>query len=307
MHCVFLNLANNFKQMKALFYHPHIINSPLTTAPLAYISLATQLKGSNIQLDLLDGRTEPNAIDKLSDRIENYDVLMITAMPGSQIKTGLEACRVAKEINPDIKIIWGGSHSNVAPEITISSDYIDIVVVGRGEFVIQELLEKISNNERLDAIPNLFIKANGKISSTPKVNFNTKSVSEPDYSVVESIEPYICQTRKSNRVLDYISSFGCPFKCSFCYEPLVSKSIWSYLRADKLYTSIICLVESYNLDCILFQDANFVANVERLEKFCKLIINGRQKVNWISTARLSDITKFHNNGTLKLMQESGCE
>ncbi|MCX7746876.1 MAG: B12-binding domain-containing radical SAM protein [Clostridia bacterium] len=294
--------------MKALFYHPPIENNPLTTMPLAYLYLATSLKQTGHQLELIDARVVKNSIDVLHHKLEGKDVMLVTAMPGSQISSALSACKAVKEVYPKLRIIWGGSHVSLDPKRSIASEYVDMVILGRGDGIIKHIFDCLWDFEKMKEIPNLLYKdENGEVIETKRENGMHKKLNPPDFDLLDSIEPYVCQTRRSKRMIDYLSSFGCPHKCTFCCEPIISGSKWNAIHANELVEHILDLKNKYGIDGVLFQDANFVADRRRLRDFCNLLIEKNVKVNWISTARTSDIEEFHNKGTLKLMQESGCE
>lgn len=293
---------------KALFYHPPIENNPLITMPLAYLHLATSVKGTTHTIDLLDGRLEENPEKVLVDRLYGYDCLLISVMPGSQILSALKACEEVRKAHRNIPIVWGGTHPSLNPDSTIKSPYVSAIIIGRGEYVLASFLDCINDINAVKNIPNVIVKdAKGTIFKGPKKDNMVESPLVPDISLLSDIEPYICQSRRSSRMIDYISSFGCPHACTFCCEPVLSGSKWSSMDAGTLVNEILNLKEKYNIDAILFQDANFVADRKRLSEFCSLLIENNASIRWISTARVSDIRPFHENGYLRLMKDSGCE
>jgi radical SAM superfamily enzyme YgiQ (UPF0313 family) len=293
---------------RALFYHPPIKNMPLLTMPLAYLHLATALKGSGHRMELLDGRLEAEPVSRLLERLPEVDVLLISAMPGSQIESALEACAAARAIRPELPIFWGGPFPSVAPELTLASPLVSGVLPGRGEFVIKRILDSWRHPAMLAGIPNMLLKSQeGTVLRGPRELFAQRKPLLPDPGLLGSIEPYLCQTRRSKRMMDYISSFGCPHRCSFCSEPVTSGSKWSCLEADELVDEIQRLIERYGIDGILFQDAKFVTDRERLKRFCRRLIESGTRINWIATACSTDIFVFEKDGTLALMREAGCE
>ncbi len=293
---------------RALFYHPPIENIPLLTVPLAFLHLATPLQGSDHQIELVDGRVEKDPIAALLRKLPSADILLISAMPGSQIATALAACAAVREVAPDFPIFWGGPFPSVEPNQTIAAPVVSGVLVGRGEFTIGQLLSNYRDEAALAELPNLLFKnRDGAIVRGPKVNFATHKPIPPDFALLPDIEPYVCQTRRSQRMIDYISSFGCPHRCTFCTEPVISGSRWSCMDAPVLLDQVQLLVERYGIDGILFQDAKFVTDRRRLLEFCQGLIDRQLHINWIATACSTDIFWLHEKGLLQLMRESGCE
>ena len=293
---------------KALFYHPDIEKNPLITAPLAFLHLTTSLKRTRHEITLIDGRLVHNQEAVVIEELRDKDVLLISAMPGSQIRSALKICREARKHYPGIPILWGGSHPSSDPERTAASEYVDGVVIGRGEDIIGDILDSLDDPAWLRNIPNTIFKDNnGSLIKGPEKDFMYSSPVAPDYSLLGDIEPYICQTRKSRRMIDSISSFGCPNSCSFCYERAVYNGRWVGIDAHMLVEQIEYLKNSFDIDGVLFQDANFVVDRKRLVDFCNLLSARTLGIGWISTARLSDIDDFHKRGYLRLMRDSGCE
>ena len=292
----------------AVFYHPPIKNIPLTTAPLAFLHLATPIADGPHSLTLVDGRVEDDPVGALLDALSDAEVMLVSAMPGSQIATALDACAAARERYPELPIFWGGPHPSVAPESTISSPLVSGVLVGRGEFTINDILSHYADPVAASEIPNFIFKDRaGEIHRGPLVRFGRRPPNPPDFQLLSGVEPYVCQTRRSRRMIDYISSFGCPHRCTFCSEPITSGSLWSCMDAETLVNEIVKLKLLFGIDGILFQDAKFVTDKRRLVDFCMLLIDSDVSVNWMATICSTDIPAFERDGVLDLMQRSGCE
>ena len=90
-------------------------------------------------------------------------VLGISALTGYQILGGLEACRIAKEANKDIKIVWGGYHPSIFPTQTLANPYVDIVIKGKGEKAFHEVLERLDSSGNFDGLPGVHWKEDGQI------------------------------------------------------------------------------------------------------------------------------------------------
>jgi len=293
---------------RALFYHPRIENIPLLTAPLAYLHLATALGDTDHTLELLDGRVEANPVERLRREAGRFDVLLVSTMPGSQITSAVQGARAVRQQFPDMPIFWGGPHPSVDPHRTAASSCVSGVIAGRGEFTIGELMNARADEDALGRIPNFhFRNPAGCIVRGPFSNFNTRKPNPPNFGLLPNPEPYFFQTRRSTKMIDYISSFGCPHRCTFCSEPVTSGSQWSAMDADVLVGEIRGLIERYAIDGVLFQDAKFVTDRDRLSKFCTSLIETGTRINWIATACSTDIAGLHRNALLGLMRDSGCE
>ena len=84
--------------------------------------------------------------------------------------------RLARALNPDVKIILGGNHASAFPERWIECG-ADFVVVGEGEVAFRKLMEAIvSRHSTFDDLPNLVYSDQGRAKATgieaPKVDLN---------------------------------------------------------------------------------------------------------------------------------------
>ncbi|NOQ70367.1 MAG: hypothetical protein GQ574_00070 [Crocinitomix sp.] len=295
--------------VRVVFYHPPIINNYLVTAPLAYLHLQKGLEGSGHAMELIDGRVVDNPIEELLKVAANVDAILVGTMPGTQVKTSLEAISVVKEKYPNIVVIYGGALPTVAPLPTIKHELVDIVIQGRGELSIAELLSALGDFEKLRQIPNIYLKdENNEIVRGPVKSYKKEPLLIPQYDkYISDYEPYYLTSRRSTRMIDYISSIGCPFSCSFCSETAEGVAGWNGVPAIELVDHLVALKERYGADGVLFQDALFVAHKQRLHDFCDLMIEREVNLNWICTARLSDIDSMHKKGILEKMKIAGCE
>jgi len=58
---------------------------------------------------------------------------------------GFELAKLTKEINPNIKVIFGGVHSTIMYEQILNNFPIDFIVLGEGEITFPKLLRAIEN------------------------------------------------------------------------------------------------------------------------------------------------------------------
>jgi len=188
-----------------------------------------------------------------------------------------EMLKHLREKMPDVKIIAGGIYSTMHPAELMQDGAADFVVRGEGEWTAWELLEAISKGERdFSEIDGLSWRDEGG-----RVVHNRERARERDldkfphiYTVSEEFK-----IGERNRLLrslnpfdDYIpgdgflTSRGCPERCSFCLDPAVWKCKThfhspSYVREVLEY----CWNNYPNGDrTFFFGDATFALNRPRL-------------------------------------------
>jgi radical SAM superfamily enzyme YgiQ (UPF0313 family) len=212
---------------------------------------------------------------------------------------------IIKEINPDAVIIAGGSAAMSVPKLLLQNSKVDIVCAGEGEKVIINLLKGLKNDtlEDLKNIRGFYYKVNGEIfySGSPELLHDLDSESDvPAYDLLP-MEIYLSNPAVGfGRDIDLISSRGCPFSCTFCYQP------WgSHFRAhsvDFIIDTLKHLKRDYMIDFVSFQDDEFMARKDRVYEFCEKVHKHIPGLLWSCTGRVNLV----NEDIVKTMKNAGC-
>lgn len=190
------------------------------------------------------------------------------------------ASQVTKSLKAKTKslIVWGGMHPTINPEICLK--VADVVCIGEGDEAIVDLASKLSKEEDILSIANLYIKRGLEIiKNKPSCLVNDlDSLPWPDFSrenkyFIESGK--INQLPADNKVLHYtcLTSRGCPFNCTYCYSPKL-KDIYSgqkFVRrrsVDNVIDELKNIKKQFkNLNFIYFADDVFTMDYNWLNDF----------------------------------------
>ena len=126
--------------------------------------------------------------------------------------------------------------------------------------------------------------------------------------------PYPARDLLNNRVYRYPllgnnctimqTSRGCPFPCAYyCPYPLVQGNKWRAMGVGRVYNEIVNIVEKHKIKRILFRDATFTLDKNRIINICKLIIEKKLKVEWWCETRINCL----DQELLTIMRKAGCE
>lgn len=74
-----------------------------------------------------------------------------------------------------------------------------------------------------------------------------------------------------DRVVPYVSSYGCPHACSYCTEPVHSARRFRGLDATRVAREVTALADRYAPDLIDFMDPNFSSDPRRVVRFIEAI------------------------------------
>jgi len=83
--------------------------------------------------------------------------------------------------------------------------------------------------------------------------------------------------------LDYISSQGCRFRCTFCADPAVYKRGWFGLAPDRIAQELSGHHAKFGFEEISFQDETFFTSRTRVEAIAEAFIAARLDVQWTAT------------------------
>ncbi len=255
--------------------------------PLSLLAISSIVIDS-YNVKIVDQRIDKNWKQTLIKELASEPLCVgVTSMTGPQIGYALEVSQLIKDTNPSTKVVWGGVHATLLPEQTLLNATVDIVVIGEGEVTFRELIDALSNKNDLKKVEGLAIKDGDGITITKhRECADLNNLPEIPYDLVD-IEEYIGSQGRfkgaSTRSLIFISSRGCPWGCTYCCNPRLSKRRWRALSAEKTYHRISRLVQKYKLDAITFHDEEFLVDQERAKRIAEQI-NG--KFRWWIQARM---------------------
>ena len=233
-----------------------------------------------------------------------FDVVLI----GGQIpvyKRIIVYADIIKEVNRNAVIIAGGSAAMSVPELLLQNSKVDVVCAGEGEKVIIDLLEELKSNklEDLIHIKGFYYKINDKILFSGKPNMLSDLDLESDIPAYDLLpmEIYLSNPIVGlGRDIDFISSRGCPFSCTFCYQPWGSN--FRAHSVNYIIDTLKYLKKNYNIDFVSFQDDEFMAKKSRVYEFCEKVHKHIPGLLWSCTGRVNLV----NEDIVKTMRNSGC-
>ncbi len=279
----------NRNSTEILVDHGKKINIGLEPAfPMGVICLGTYLKKNNYDVRVLDSRVYSRSEfeDILRKELEGVFLVGISVMT-SYIEETLNILNFVKQYNSQIETVLGGIHASLFPEQTVRHPLVDFVVFGEGELPLLGLVEKLFKNEdSFEGIDNLYFKKDGNVVFRNAVKFiDVNELPLPDYNLVD-VERYITRRFSDGRwgrQLEYQSSRGCPSRCSFCVNTIISKRYWRQKDPVKVTQEIKVLKERFALDSILFIDESFFPKKKNVE----MIANGLKElpIMWEANCR----------------------
>lgn len=195
-------------------------NVTLRVLPFGLLAIASSLRRAGFNVVIFDLNFESE--ERLYDALKENNALFVgfSVFTGPMIQQVLAISSKIRRLNPRIPLVWGGPHPTIMPDLTITHPLVDIVCRGEGERTAVSLAHAIAGNVPFDSVPGLTFKRNGEIVSTEPVECIRAMDVDREVSLdLDSVnlESYIF-LNNGKRTAVFITSRGCPYRCSFCWN-----------------------------------------------------------------------------------------
>lgn len=174
-----------------------------------YIAASARAHGHQVRLSLGDRFADFTAA------IEEFqpDLFAFSIMTGSHLWAREMAAELKRHYGK--RSIFGGAHPTFFPEF-IHEDGVELLVRGEGEEAMVEVLDHIDAGTDYSAVGNLSSKSSdGRVISNPVRNLRR---SLDDYAFPDRNLYHALSGKIDRGVCNVITSRGCPFHCTFCFE-----------------------------------------------------------------------------------------
>lgn len=252
-------------------------------------------------------------------KIQDYrpQVIAYSAVTGEH-QAYFDFNRDIKEHFPDIFTVMGGAHPTFYPKC-VEYQPIDAIVVGEGEGAFVDLLNALENGDDVSGILNLGTK-NGGVNRKRNLIGDLDSLPFPDRDLL-----FKNTTIGSFPLKTFLTSRGCPFPCTYCFEPVL-KAMYREEKAfgpaavldektgrksgkyerrhspERVCEEILQVKAQWPVEFIKFEDDLFVLHVDQwLHEFVK-IYPRRVGIPFNALVRVDSISAE----MLRLLKEAGC-
>lgn len=197
------------------------------------------------------GKKKVDLKEELRKKMEQFkpDVLAVSAL-SDEVSIGLEVSRLAKEIKPEIKTIWGNKAVTIGDGRVFEDPAIDRYIIGEGIVLLPLFLEHW--NEVMHCGPSPYFQ-------------NLDSLPYLDWSIFDDRQFLKQYDGKVLRGGDYMITHGCPNSCTYCindgYRKLHGPNAGKYIRQysiRRVIAELAYLSERWDLHFFKFHDEDFL-------------------------------------------------
>ncbi len=257
-------------------------NAYINNVPLNYVHLSAYLREHGHKAGIMDLVVGGSTLDSVDDYIRQRQVGVAgLGCMTCEFPDAVREARRLKETHPGIKIVFGGAHPSGDPEECLRSGVVDYVVVGEGEIALTELLDSLEAGERPGRIQGLWSMEDGKIlTSTPATVPDIEALPAPAYDLLD-LDSYFqldspWHFPKSPRAVQFISSRGCPYRCSYCHT--IHGKRYRGLSPSKVVDQMEELVRVHGVGEFMMVDDIFNFDLERAKEICRQIVDRRLNI-----------------------------
>jgi len=170
-------------------------------------------------------------------------------------------------------IILGGAALGIMPEQILRLASVTCAVVGDGEMVFPQLLDRISRDEHFSDLPGVAFIENDVFhrNSSTDAGFST-TCPTPDYHRWLNIQAY----RSRMSTVPIQTKTGCRFQCVYCTYPKIEGSICRLKEPGSIADAVVRLA-AMGLRDIEFVDSVFNAPLEHTMEVCAALAGVRHK------------------------------
>ena len=299
--------------------------------PLGLLYIAGVLKKEGVEVEVLDALREGDNLSQEGDsihyglswsdiakkiRICRPDIVGISNPYSSQVMNAVMVANIAKRIDPNIATIMGGAHPTVAAfDLMNKETTIDICVRGEGEYVIKDLIKDyfIKKEKNIEDIPGLVYRNKGMILDTAEARIieQLDNLPFPAYEILD-VERYLNKDYRLRpcfpqtlRVIEMITSRGCPYNCIFCSVKCVMGNRFRAHSPEYVLNHIRYVTDKYRIEHIRFNDDNLSLNRHRFDAILSGIIERKLKFSWDCPNGIRGDTL--DEPLLEKMKQAGCE
>jgi anaerobic magnesium-protoporphyrin IX monomethyl ester cyclase len=283
--------------MKILLIYPYPLydrsqEEDIRPVPIGVYYIGALLKENDYDVEVLNWYNIHKTPEKIAEAFveKKPDVIGFSILNANRWG-GIEIAEIAKQINPDVKIVFGGVAATFMWKHFLKHfPQIDFVVIGEGEYAflkLVRLIEKGQHNKAKD-IKGIAFRSNGRIIKTKGIE------------VVKDIDTLPVPAKYFEyQHMSY--SRGCPWQCAFCGSP----AFWGRkirLHSPEYFVTQLELLYNKGVTFFYVSDDNFTIKRDRVIDICRSILDRGLNITWVAISRVN----YVDEEMLYWMRKAGC-
>ena len=219
-------------------------------------------------------------LDEYIEQCRDSDILLCSCYVWNWEITTYLAKKV-KEINPQCLIIFGGPQApQILEDFFEKYPFVDIIVHGEGELVLENLLTEYLNGKDYSKVKGISTK-----EFTTEIQERIKDFEGmPSPYLTNTVWDLVDKTEGIQWIVSWETNRGCPYQCTFCDWGSATATTMRKWSEDRLYKEIEWFADNKipYIDCC---DANFGIYRDRDLKIAQKLSEEKAKKGFPETFR----------------------
>ena len=284
--------------MKILLIYPYFLEDrvheeEISFVPLGVYYVGAVLKENNFDVEILNWhKVNKTSYDVIKETLieKKPDVIGFSIMHANRWG-GIEIARIAKQIDPKVKIVFGGIGTTFLWKHLLKHfKEIDYAVLGEGEYTFLTLLKCIQkqNYKEIRNVKGIAYRKKNKVVKTKPAE------------IIHDLDKLPIPAKYFN--YQHVSlTRGCPGNCTFCGSP----QLWGHkvrFHSPDYFVNQIELLFKKGITFFYFSDDTFTLKKDIVIEICKKILDRGLKIVWVAISRVN----YVNDEVLYWMRKAGC-
>lgn len=283
-------------------------SSPITP-PLGLAYLAAMLRESGMQVAVVEGMAEgieqfieedgyvfqgltiPETVERIDSATQ---LIAISCMFSQDWPWVRDMIRAIRQRFPNTPIVAGGEHITALPEYSLRDcPELNFCVLGEGEETLVDLASHLYVDEcgvpvesrAFCNVPGLaFLDRDEFVQTEPRKRIRAvDQIPRPAWDLFPMDVYLDCRNAHGvylGRTMGILATRGCPYKCTFCSNPVMYGNLWMPRTPADVLDEIESYIRDYQATNIDFYDLTFILRRSWILEFCQLIEQRGLKFTW---------------------------
>lgn len=262
-----------------------------------------------LSVHILDATVEGLSTGEAVKRIVDLEPSLFgISVLSINIDRGLELLRRVKAERPAVRTILGGPHATMFDDLLLREvPELDMVARGEAEESFPELCARLRRGEDVAGVPGLSYRNNGQVvRGTSQIVENLDALPSPSEEILNcgiyyNSWPDVPLNLRLNAA-SILTSRGCPHRCAFCSKLGPEFNQWRTRSPENIYEEL-CYLRERGIDTVWVHDDNFTLDAARVERLCRLILDGNLSMRFFCQGSLHHLSQ----ATFNLMKRAGVD
>ena len=235
---------------------------------------------------------------------EAPEVVGVSIGTQMQLLAGLTFCKMIKEAFPHIHVTVGGNvitrlQEELPRQERFFAEVFDSAIMYEGEHALVWLLEALSGERELKAVPNLIYRDDAGIHVNKEIyTEKTSALPLPDFDGFP-LDSYFVPVR----ILPYLATRGCYWgRCTFCDHGQGYFDQYRGLPAQEVVRQVKALKEKYRVEHFLFADESYPPAL--FKKVVQLLVEQDVGIKWTTLIRFEE--SLQDPDLWRQAKQAGC-